>query len=214
MLVALAALFIALGGTGYAVMSLPKQSVGTRELKQDAVTGPKIKEDSVEGSDLNESTLGTVPAAARADSAATADTATSATTALDANTLGGLDQSAFLRTSAIHRFGNITASHGQVGVVVATLGDVQFMIGCQATFAEWGVIGPPSGNTVMFSSNGSNGTPSGSGFFLTAQDNSLESGDFTVLTSTGTRIHGVLSAAEDPFGATGCRFGGFAIVDA
>ena len=40
MLVALLALFIALGGGSYAAVALPKGSVGGRQLKKNAVTSP------------------------------------------------------------------------------------------------------------------------------------------------------------------------------
>lgn len=40
--VACLALFIALGGVGYAATQLPKNSVGARELKRGAVTPPKL----------------------------------------------------------------------------------------------------------------------------------------------------------------------------
>lgn len=36
------ALFVALGGTGYAISTLPRDSVGTRQLKDGAVTTPKL----------------------------------------------------------------------------------------------------------------------------------------------------------------------------
>ena len=42
MVVAVIALFVALGGTGYAALKLPPQSVGTKELKRNAVTTAKI----------------------------------------------------------------------------------------------------------------------------------------------------------------------------
>jgi hypothetical protein len=42
MCVALIALFVALGGTGYAAMNLPRDSVGTAQLKDGAVTRSKI----------------------------------------------------------------------------------------------------------------------------------------------------------------------------
>ena len=42
MCVALIALFVALGGTGYAAFSLPRDSVGTAQLKDGAVTKGKI----------------------------------------------------------------------------------------------------------------------------------------------------------------------------
>ena len=43
MAVSVAALFVALGGTSYAAFSLPNNSVGTKQLKNGAVTGSKIK---------------------------------------------------------------------------------------------------------------------------------------------------------------------------
>jgi hypothetical protein len=52
MLVALAALFVALGGTSYAALKLPKGSVGTSQLKKNAVTSPKVKPGSLLLSDF------------------------------------------------------------------------------------------------------------------------------------------------------------------
>jgi hypothetical protein len=52
MLVALAALFVALGGTSYAALQLPKGSVGTSQLKRNAVTSPKVKPGSLLLSDF------------------------------------------------------------------------------------------------------------------------------------------------------------------
>jgi hypothetical protein len=50
--ISLIALFVALGGTSYAVIKLPAKSVGTRELKGNAVTSSKIRPRSVARSDL------------------------------------------------------------------------------------------------------------------------------------------------------------------
>ncbi|MEX0993747.1 MAG: hypothetical protein WDZ37_07120, partial [Solirubrobacterales bacterium] len=78
--IATLALFVALGGTGYA-LSLPKNSVGPRQLKKNAVRTAKIRkravtrskisnkavgvsqigDDAVTGAKLNESSIGTVP---------------------------------------------------------------------------------------------------------------------------------------------------------
>lgn len=48
----LIALFVASGGTAYAVTTLPKNSVGTTQLKNDAVTAPKIKNGAVTASKI------------------------------------------------------------------------------------------------------------------------------------------------------------------
>jgi hypothetical protein len=47
MLVGLTALFVALGGTGYAAMVLPAHSVGTRQLKRNAVISSKVRDFSL-----------------------------------------------------------------------------------------------------------------------------------------------------------------------
>jgi hypothetical protein len=47
MVISLVALFVALGGTSWAAFSLPRNSVGTRQLRNGAVTGRKIATDSV-----------------------------------------------------------------------------------------------------------------------------------------------------------------------
>jgi len=49
---ALLALFVALGGTSYAAVQLPANSVGTRQLKAGAVTGAKIRSDAVTSAKL------------------------------------------------------------------------------------------------------------------------------------------------------------------
>lgn len=104
--VASLALFIALGGAGYAATKLPKNSVGSAQLKAgavanadlaaNAVTGVKVKAGSLDGTDLRSGSIGAaqinvaglpaVPAAATATTADSAKTAASATTATTATT--------------------------------------------------------------------------------------------------------------------------------
>lgn len=103
LVISLIALFVALGGTGYAALSLPKNSVGTKQLKKNAVTGSKIKKNAVTGSkvknhsltgaDIKLGALGTVPSASNAGHANVADSATNAghaTTADSASNATGL----------------------------------------------------------------------------------------------------------------------------
>lgn len=90
--ISLIALFVALGGTTYAATSLPKNSVGTKQLEKNAVTGPKIKNEAVTAAKINAKGL-TVPNALHAtsaDSATNAATATNASHATSADLLGGL----------------------------------------------------------------------------------------------------------------------------
>lgn len=86
------ALFVALGGASYAATQLPKNSVGTKQIKSGAVTGAKIKDGSVTGSKIKLSSLGTVPSAANATHAVTTDRAS------DSDRLGGSAASSFERT--------------------------------------------------------------------------------------------------------------------
>ena len=69
MVVALVALFVAMGGASYAAIKIPKNSVGTKQLKNNAVTTQKIKNAAVDGAKLKDGavTLGKVNSAARID---------------------------------------------------------------------------------------------------------------------------------------------------
>ena len=95
MVVACIALTVALGGTSYAALNLPRNSVGPNQLKKNAVTtlkvknnaitspkvknsaitSPKVKDNAITGADVLESSLGQVPSAASAVTATTAGTA-------------------------------------------------------------------------------------------------------------------------------------------
>jgi len=52
MVVALVALLAALAGTSYAAVQLPANSVGTKQLKKNAVTGKKVKNRSLKAADF------------------------------------------------------------------------------------------------------------------------------------------------------------------
>lgn len=55
--VASLALFIALGGVSYAAITLPKNSVGSKQIKASAVTGVKVKNSSLTGADVKNKSL-------------------------------------------------------------------------------------------------------------------------------------------------------------
>jgi hypothetical protein len=84
------ALFLALGGGAYAAATLPARSVGSKQLKKNAVVRAKIKKNAVNGAkvaknalrgdDVLESSLGTVP---------------SATAAVHATSSGALDKATY-----------------------------------------------------------------------------------------------------------------------
>jgi hypothetical protein len=83
LVISIVALLVALGGTAYAGITIPKNSVGTKQLKDGAVTTKKIKNGTVTASKINTSGL-TVPRALQANSATTAGSATTATNATNA----------------------------------------------------------------------------------------------------------------------------------
>jgi hypothetical protein len=79
MVVAFIALFVAIGGSSYAVTRLPPKSVGAKQIRtgavrtvhiaRNAVTGAKIKNGSITGADIKVSSLGGVASAAVATNA-------------------------------------------------------------------------------------------------------------------------------------------------
>jgi hypothetical protein len=85
------AVFIALGGTSYAVAT---NSISSRQVKNNSIRGVDIRDDSVTGKDIRESSLAEVGSAAKADSA---NSATNATNASNAASLGGSPAAAYQR---------------------------------------------------------------------------------------------------------------------
>jgi hypothetical protein len=86
--VAYLALFVALGGTSFAVVKVGSRqivnnSVATKDLKNNDVRGKDVRNNTLAGADIAESKLGTVP------------DATNARTAKNADTLDGKDSGAF-----------------------------------------------------------------------------------------------------------------------
>jgi hypothetical protein len=118
MLVALLALFVALGGSSYAAIKIGSRdirtgAVGTRAIANNAirsadirngvVTGRDVRDNSLTNADIDNSTL----RANRADAATTATSATTAASAADAGLLDGLDSTAFTRPACTSQSGAI-----------------------------------------------------------------------------------------------------------
>lgn len=61
--IACVALFVALGGAAFAATQLPKNSVGTKQLKKGAVTSVKVKDHSLQAADF----AGQLPAGPKGD---------------------------------------------------------------------------------------------------------------------------------------------------
>jgi len=57
MVVACIALIVALGGTSYAALKLPRNSVGNRQLKPNAVTSAKVRNGALTSKDFRRSSL-------------------------------------------------------------------------------------------------------------------------------------------------------------
>jgi uncharacterized iron-regulated protein len=85
MAVSIVALFVALGGTGYAALSLPKNSVGTQQIRNRSINTAKLKNRAVAKAKLNLTGV-TVPAARTAGTATHASSADNATSAAHAST--------------------------------------------------------------------------------------------------------------------------------
>jgi hypothetical protein len=98
------AVVLAVGGGATALaLTLPKNSVHSKQIAKGAVKTSDIGKDAVTGDKVKESTLGKVPLAAHADtadSAATAANATNAAHAAVADSLGSLTQSNTVQTQS------------------------------------------------------------------------------------------------------------------
>jgi hypothetical protein len=95
LIVACLALFVALGGVGYAAAT-----IHGKNIKNGTIAPKKLKKNSLGGSQIKESKLGEVPSAATATSAGsaqTAQTAQSAQSAANADQLDGIDSAGFLQ---------------------------------------------------------------------------------------------------------------------
>jgi hypothetical protein len=104
LVIACLALFVALGGVGYAAATIGSaaivdNSIRSKDVRNNDLRGKDVRANTLKGADVDESSLGKVPAAANADAAATAahaanaDNATNATTAqnaVNADTVGGV----------------------------------------------------------------------------------------------------------------------------
>jgi hypothetical protein len=89
LVIASLALFVALGGVGYAAATIGSASVidnslRSKDVRNNDLRGKDVRTNTLKGPDIAESSLGKVPSAANADSAATAAHATNADNAVNA----------------------------------------------------------------------------------------------------------------------------------
>lgn len=112
--IALIALFVALGGSVYAA-----SKINGKQIKRGSVPGNRLKPDSVGGKQVKESKLGTVPSAAFAASAG------------DAATLGGNGPGSFVSSADVRRVHwDVTAGSSSVSATVLDLAPLRLTAGC------------------------------------------------------------------------------------
>ena len=120
MIVALIALFVALGGSSYAAIkigagNLKRGAVGTRAIADNSVRSKDVRTGAVAGTDVKNDSLTNADIDNRSLQASTAATAGSAG---NASTLDGLDSTAFTRGTCGSRNGAI---HGYARVIASSL---------------------------------------------------------------------------------------------
>jgi hypothetical protein len=123
LVIACLGLFVSLGGTGYAVSSLPKNSVGAKQVRANAISSKKVKDHSLTAADLDLATLPKgggdsapppdhVHAADIAGHADAASKADSAAKAGDADKLGGHAAADFVQGGGSQRINRIDLPAG------------------------------------------------------------------------------------------------------
>jgi hypothetical protein len=127
LVVAIVALFAALGGTGYAAATL-----SGRDIQKRSIPANRVVPNALTGKQIDESKLGPVPvsqqaltaqtaaSATEATHATSADSATSATTAQDSQKLQGRDASAFMANSVRVVFNAVNVAPGGSSSVIAS----------------------------------------------------------------------------------------------
>lgn len=151
LVVSTVALFVSLGGTGYAAFTLGNNSVGTSQLKNGAVTAKRLRngavtakklrngavtatklaKGAVTGSKLSLSGV-TVPNANHANTATSATSAQNAVNATNAGTLGGQPSTAFearIRSAMVDQNGNVITQSGGITATRSSTGTYIFGLG-------------------------------------------------------------------------------------
>jgi hypothetical protein len=133
LVVAIVALFAALGGTGYAAATL-----SGRDIQKRSIPANRVVNNALSGKQIDESKLGPVPVSQQALTAQTAASATeathatsadSATTAQDAQKLQGRDATAFMASRTRVVVAQVTVVNGASNTITASCGPTEKGIG-------------------------------------------------------------------------------------
>lgn len=125
LIVSVIALVVALGGTSYAAFTLPKNSVGTKQLRKGAITSTKIKNGAVTKAKLNLAGV-VAPSALNANHANRADFAD------DADMLDGQPATAYLGSNALVHTGPVVLGTGASAVLLRN-GSLSLAADCSET---------------------------------------------------------------------------------
>ncbi len=133
LVVAIVALFAALGGTGYAAATL-----SGRDIQKRSIPANRVVNNTLGGKQIDESKLGPVPVSQQALTAQTAASATeathatsadSATTAQDAQKLQGRDASAFMANRTRVVVTQVSVVNGGSSTITSSCGPTEKGIG-------------------------------------------------------------------------------------
>lgn len=237
MIVALIALFVALGGVGYSAVTgaidsreIKDRTIRSRDVRNNtlkgvdvrnsALTGGDVRKDSLRGADVLESSLDTVPSATSAGRAATAGLADRAQTAGSADAAQSING---LRVVAVkHRSGDVTNQ------TVFDAGGLQLVVSCGAGDEELRARSTVAGGEIAAISDdpvAGDGAPTslvhnlddnfGPGEEFDLQDTAGASDDrvYTVhyLGGDGTDITLHL-ITDDDLGSSNCIVSGYAVI--
>lgn len=139
--IAVIALFVALGGTGYAATkisgsTLKARSVSGGKLIKRTITRNEVKTNTLTGAQILESSLGRVPRAGTADKAANADkaltagSAATAANAANADKIDGVDSADLARGAVATQAGSASVALGGTATVFQAGGLGTFELSC------------------------------------------------------------------------------------
>ncbi|HYI37960.1 MAG TPA: hypothetical protein VEX39_15215 [Thermoleophilaceae bacterium] len=186
---ALIALFAALGGTSYAAAT-----ISGKQVKNGTLTGKDIKNNSVGGLDVKESKLGQVPKAAKAlqaDKAAQADNATQAQKATTADSATKADSADTVKDNSITGGKVADRSLGAVDIAIAN--------------------GSPTANLPSVPANDCNYVLVPAGTNLTGATVSVSARDGALWANGGLSLHAAKSNVQTSFRLVACNMTAAAI---